>query len=143
MVLGQIHGMSNPSSDKLRYRGGCHCGAVAYEVEGPIEHVEQCNCSICTKKAYVHWIIPRERFRLLTPWEELALYTFNTNTAKHYFCPRCGVASFYIARSAPDKIDVNLRCVEGIDLATIPITQFDGRNWETARAAVLAGHKPQ
>ncbi len=75
--------------------------------------------------------------------EELALYTFNTNTAKHYFCPRCGVASFYIARSAPDKIDVNLRCVEGIDLATIPITQFDGRNWETARAAVLAGHKPQ
>jgi hypothetical protein len=137
--MGQIHVMSRPSSDKVRYRGGCHCGVVAYEVEGPIEHIEECNCSICAKKAYLHWIVPRERFRLLTPWEELALYTFNTHTAKHYFCPRCGVASFYIARSAPDKIDVNLRCVEGIDLAAVPIEKFDGRNWETAHAA----RKPQ
>jgi hypothetical protein len=115
------------------YHSGCHCGRVVYEVEGPIDgRVLVCNCSICTKKAYVHWIIPRERFRLLTPWEDLATYTFNTHTARHHFCPRCGVAPFYIARSDPDKIDVNLRCIEGVDLTAIEIEHFDGRNFETA-----------
>jgi hypothetical protein len=121
------------SKEPVRYRGGCHCGNVAYEVTGAIDcPVEECNCSICTKKAYIHWIVPRERFRLLTAWENLATYTFNTHTAKHYFCPRCGVASFYIARSNPDKIDVNLRCVEGVNLNSLHIEHFDGRNWEHA-----------
>ncbi|MGA2411243.1 MAG: GFA family protein [Candidatus Binataceae bacterium] len=118
-----------------KYRGGCHCGRVAYEVEGRLERVEMCNCSICTKKAYVHWIVPRGQFRLLTPWETLAIYTFNTGTAKHYFCPQCGVASFYIARSDPDKIDINVHCLEGVDVAAISADTFDGRNWEAARAA--------
>ena len=69
---------------------------------------------------------------MLTPWEELATYTFNTHVAKHHFCPRCGVAPFYIARSDPDRIDVNLRCVEGVDVTTSDIHHFDGRNWEAA-----------
>jgi hypothetical protein len=115
-------------------RGGCHCGRVAYEVEGQPDRITHCNCSVCTKKGYLHWIVARDKFRLLTPWEDLSTYTFNTHTAKHYFCPRCGVASFYIARSDPDKIDVNARCVEGLDLAAIAFETFDGRNWESARA---------
>jgi hypothetical protein len=113
-------------------RGGCHCGRVVYEVRGPIEGVSQCNCSICTKKGYLHWIVSRERFRLLTPLSSLATYTFNTGVAKHHFCPVCGVASFYIPRSDPDRIDVNLRCVDGVELAGLPLVFFDGRNWEEA-----------
>jgi hypothetical protein len=112
--------------------GGCHCGLVAYEVDGPIERAIECNCSICTQKGYVHWIVPRDRFRLLTPWEDLATYTFNTRTAKHHFCPQCGVASFYIPRSDPDKVDVNLRCVANLDLEILERSRFDGRNWEIA-----------
>jgi hypothetical protein len=119
-------------------RGGCHCGRVAYEVRGRPERLSQCNCSICAKKGYLHWIVPRERFRLLTAWESLSTYTFNTHAAKHHFCPQCGVASFYIARSDPDKIDVNARCVEGLDLDAIPLDYFNGRNWEAAQAAFLA-----
>ncbi|HXZ88147.1 MAG TPA: GFA family protein [Candidatus Binataceae bacterium] len=134
--------MEAQQAARAKYRGGCHCGRVAYEVDGPIERVSECNCSICSKKAYLHWIVPRDRFRLLTPWEDLATYTFNTHTAKHHFCPRCGVASFYIARSDPDKIDVNLRCVDGVDLAVFPTAHFDGRNWEAAQAAFVAGQKP-
>jgi hypothetical protein len=131
--LRQIHLVPDQFENRPVYRGGCHCGRIAYEVVGPVDgRVSQCNCSICTKKAYVHWIIPRERFRLLTPREDLATYTFNTHAAKHHFCPRCGVAPFYIARSDPDKIDVNLRCVEGVDLTAFEIQQFDGRNWEAA-----------
>jgi len=114
------------------HRGGCHCGRVVYEVKGPIERVSQCNCSICTMKGYLHWIVSRERFRLLTPQSDLTSYSFNTGVAKHYFCPVCGVASFYVPRSDPDRIDVNLRCVEGIDLARLEPVAFDGRNWEQA-----------
>ncbi len=124
------------------YRGGCHCGRVRYEVRAPIENVEECNCSICTKKAYLHWTVVREAFRLLTPESDLATYTFNTGIAKHHFCPVCGVASFYIPRSDPDKIDVNLRCVEGIDLTAVgPIRTFDGRNWEQAHARERAARR--
>jgi hypothetical protein len=114
------------------YRGGCHCGRVAYEVEGELRQVGECNCSICTMKAYLHWMVPRESFRLLTPEANLATYQFNTRTAKHHFCPMCGVASFYIARSDPDKIDVNVRCLEGVDVSGLKRELFDGRNWEEA-----------
>ncbi len=112
------------------YRGGCHCGRVRYEVSGPMERVSQCNCSICTKKGYLHWIVSRERFRLLTPLSELATYVFNTGLAKHHFCPVCGVASFYVPRSDPERIDVNVRCVEGVELEGLVPVPFDGRNWE-------------
>ena len=114
------------------YRGGCHCGQVAFEVSGELEKVSECNCSICTKKGYLHWIVPRDAFQLLTPESNLATYRFNTGVARHHFCPQCGVASFYIPRSDPDKIDVNARCLEGVDVGKLRIDRFDGRNWESA-----------
>jgi hypothetical protein len=83
-------------------------------------------------KGYVHWYVTPDRFELLTPEGDYSTYRFNTGVAQHHFCPVCGVAPFYIPRSDPDKIDVNLRCVEGIDLDAIPITTFDGRHWEEA-----------
>jgi len=119
----------------MTYRGGCHCGRIVFEAQGTLDAVTQCNCSICAKKAYLHWIIPRETFRLLTPSEHLATYSFNTGVAKHHFCPVCGVAPFYIPRSDPDKIDVNARCIDGVDLSKVKIVYFDGRNWEAAMAA--------
>jgi hypothetical protein len=129
-------GMANrDDTGQVISRGGCHCGRIAYEVMGRPDRVEQCNCSICTKKGYLHWIVPRGDFRLLTPIDDLATYTFNTRVAKHHFCPRCGVAPFYIARSDPDKIDVNARCLDGVNIAALKIEPFDGRNWEAAFAA--------
>jgi len=114
------------------YRGGCHCGRVSFEAFGTIEDVARCNCSICMKKGYLHWIIPREAFRLLTSTEDLATYRFNTGVAQHHFCPTCGVASFYVPRSDPDKIDVNVRCLEDVDPGRVRLRTFDGRNWEAA-----------
>jgi hypothetical protein len=116
-------------------RGGCHCGRVRFEVDAVPERGSECNCSICTRKGYLHWIVPRERFRLRTSPAELSTYRFNTGVAQHHFCRTCGVASFYVPRSDPDKIDVNLRCVEGVDLAALPLDRFDGRNWERAMEA--------
>jgi hypothetical protein len=113
-------------------RGSCHCGRVAFEVQGPLERVTLCNCSICAKKGYLHWIVPPERFRLLTAREALATYRFNTGAAQHHFCRTCGVAPFYVPRSDPDKVDVNARCLDGVELDRVPVAAFDGRNWEEA-----------
>lgn len=114
------------------HSGGCHCGRVRFRVTGEIERVSDCNCSVCTKKGILHWIVPRERFDLVSGSDELSTYTFNTGVAKHHFCRHCGIHSFYVPRSDPDKIDVNVRCLDGVDLTKIPTSRFDGQNWEAA-----------
>lgn len=113
-----------------RYSGGCHCGDVRFEIDAELEGVLECNCSICTKKGFFHLIVPPERFFLLTPEENLATYTFGTHTAKHRFCKRCGISPFYTPRSHPDQIDVNVRCLDDVDLSSLKVTPFDGRRWE-------------
>jgi hypothetical protein len=114
------------------YRGGCHCGRVRFEVRGTLDRVSECNCSICTKKGYLHWIVERTAFQLLTPSDNIAAYSFNTKVAKHLFCPNCGVASFYIPRSDPERLDVNVRCLDGVNPDKLEHDHFDGRNWEKA-----------
>jgi hypothetical protein len=112
--------------------GGCHCGDVRFEVEIDFEQTDvvDCNCSICTKKGFLHAIVPPSRFRLLTSTDALSTYAFNTGVAKHTFCKRCGIHSFYTPRSHPDHIDVNVRCLDDIDVASLKIDRFDGQNWE-------------
>jgi hypothetical protein len=114
------------------YEGGCHCGRVRFRVTAELDGITDCNCSICTKKGFLHLIVPPEQFELVSGADALAEYRFNTGTARHMFCRFCGIHPFYVPRSDPDKIDVNLRCLEGIDLAAIEIEPFDGRNWEQA-----------
>jgi hypothetical protein len=115
------------------WQGGCHCGVVRFEVVADIHEVIDCNCSICTKKSFLHLIVEPEKFRLLRGEEALVTYRFNTGTARHTFCGTCGIHAFYTPRSHPDKVDVNVRCLEGIDLAALKIRTLDGRNWEAAR----------
>jgi hypothetical protein len=115
------------------YQGGCHCGRIRFEVANELKQVTECNCSICTKKGFLHLIVEPDQFRLLTPADAVTLYQFNTNTAKHYFCSVCGVQSYYIPRSHPDKIDVNVRCLEGVDVRSLTIVPFNGQEWEKSR----------
>lgn len=115
------------------YQGGCHCGRIRFEVTTNFERVVDCNCSICTKKGFLHLIVEPEQFHLLSPADAVALYQFNTKTAKHYFCPVCGIHSYYIPRSHPNKIDINVRCLEGVDLQSLVIQPFNGREWEKSQ----------
>ena len=115
-----------------RMEGGCHCGRVRFRVTAEFDSVTICNCSICAKKGIWHLIVPRGRFKLLQGESDLATYEFNTEVAKHHFCKVCGVHSFYVPRSDPDKIDVNARCLDGFDALEITPKRFDGRNWEAA-----------
>ena len=114
------------------YEGGCHCGRVRFRVTAALEGIAYCNCSVCTKKGFLHLIVPPEQFELLSGEDALSTYQFNTGTAKHTFCRHCGIHAFYVPRSDPDKIDVNVRCLDNIDLTTITVHPFDGRNWEDA-----------
>jgi hypothetical protein len=122
------------------YLGSCHCGAVRFEVEAPETIVAQdCNCSICSKAGFLHLIVPRSRFRLVSGEDSLATYTFNTGVAKHTFCKVCGIKPFYTPRSNPDGVDVNVRCLDPAP-SDLVVEPFDGRHWErhAARLAHLS-----
>ncbi|MEL7489366.1 MAG: GFA family protein [Pseudomonadota bacterium] len=119
-------------------KGACHCGAVTFEAEtDDAVVVHECNCSMCAKVGFLHIIVPKSRFRLLSGAETLTEYTFNTGVAKHLFCSVCGVKPFYVPRSNPDGYSLNLRCMDRAQFASIEIRPLDGQNWE-ANAGALA-----
>jgi hypothetical protein len=121
----------------VTHRGGCHCGAVAFEVDAPARLVAQeCNCSICAMTGFLHLIVPASRFRLLRGADALETYSFNTGTARHLFCRRCGIKSFYVPRSNPDGYSVNVRCLDGSTIESVTVEAFDGRNWEQSAATL-------
>ena len=125
------------SAPLVTHRGGCHCGAVRFEVDAPaaIEAVE-CNCSICNMTGFQHLIVPARAFRLLSGREALACYTFNTKVAKHYFCSHCGIKSFYVPRSHPDGYSVNVRCLEPETITSMSMGSYDGRHWEESAGSL-------
>lgn len=114
------------------YTGGCHGRAVRFEVDADLASAEilDCNCSICTKKGFLHLIVEPADFRLLAGEESLVEYRFNTGQAIHKFCEKCGIHPFYTPRSHPDMVDVNARCLDQVDPRALATQPFDGRNWE-------------
>ena len=115
--------------------GGCHCGRVRFRVTARLDRVTQCNCSICAKKGFLHLIVPTAQFELIRGEDDLTTYVFNTAIAKHTFCKHCGIHPFYLPRSDPDKIDVNVRCLDDVDATAISPKLFDGKNWEVSMQA--------
>ena len=117
--------------DPVNHAGGCHCGRVRFEVQAPAHiEVSDCDCSICAMTGYLHLIVAADRFKLLKGRDALTTYSFNTHTAKHFFCATCGVKSFYVPRSHPDGISVNARCLDPGTVQSMTVAAFDGRNWE-------------
>jgi hypothetical protein len=114
----------------VAFEGGCHCGAVRYRVTVRTREAVECNCSVCAKKGFLHLIVPENDFELLSGGDMLTTYTFGTHTAKHHFCRHCGIHSYYRPRSHPDKVDVNVRCLDGVDPSEFQVSTFDGQNWE-------------
>jgi hypothetical protein len=124
------------------YRAGCHCGRIRFEVEGTLERVHTCNCSICNKTGYLHWNVEPAQIRMLAGDGEWTSYRFLTGVADNRFCPTCGISPFRIPRSDPNLIDVNARCIEDLDIATLQIEPFDGQNWEAALQARNENQRP-
>lgn len=114
----------------MPYSGGCHCGKIAFDVEGEIAGAIECNCSLCSKRGYVLWFVPRANMALKTSESDLSTYHFNTGRIAHHFCAQCGCAPFGSA-SGPDGMAmaaINLRCVDGVDIHALDVQQVDGRS---------------
>ena len=115
----------------VTHTGGCHCGKVRFEVDAPASiSATRCNCSICSMTGYLHLIVGRDSFRLLEGADAIETYTFNTGVAKHHFCRYCGVKSYYVPRSHPDGVSVNINCLQPGTIESLQVEAFDGRNWE-------------
>ncbi len=114
----------------MNYKGSCHCGRVAFEVEGEIKGAMSCNCSICQKKGSLMWFVPRDTLHLSTPEENASTYTFNKHVIKHRFCASCGIHPYGEGTDPKGNriAAINIRCLEDIDLASVPVTRFDGRS---------------
>lgn len=135
-------GTKTVSGELVQHLGGCHCGAVRFEIETPAEiEVYDCNCSICCLTGYLHLIVPESSFRLISGEDELTSYRFNTGVANHLFCKICGIKSFYRPRSHPESFSVNARCLDTGTVKHQTILPFDGANWE-AHMAELQSQAP-
>ena len=113
----------------MKHSGSCHCGAVAFEVEGEIKEALACNCSMCQRKGSLLWFVPREKLRLLTPENAASTYMFNKHVIKHRFCATCGIHPYGEGTDPKGNATaaVNIRCLEGIDLEAIPTRHYNGR----------------
>jgi hypothetical protein len=121
----------------VRVSGGCHCGTVRFEADAPDGvPLLDCNCSMCARTGYLHLIVGADAFRLLSGADQLTEYRFGTGAARHLFCRVCGIKSSYVPRSHPDGISINARALDGDDWRALPVHPFDGRNWESTRAAL-------
>ena len=114
----------------MKYKGSCHCGKIAFEAEGEINGAMACNCSMCSRKGSLLWFVPREQFHLLTSDENIGTYTFNKHVIKHYFCRTCGIHPYGEGTDPKGNriAAINIRCLEGIDLESVPVQHFDGRS---------------
>ncbi len=114
----------------MLYSGSCHCGNIAFEVEGELTTVIDCNCLLCRRRGALHWFVPRSRLRLLTPEPALATYTFTPHTIQHHFCAKCGCAPLGEGTNPKGgkMAAVNVRCLEDVDLSALRIQPFDGKN---------------
>ena len=116
------------------YNGSCSCSKVTFEVKTELTRISKCNCSICTKKGIIHHVVDQNQFNLISGKDSLSLYQFGTMRAKHYFCKHCGIHLYNNPRTYPEKVSVNVNCLDDFDLEkeVQKVVKFDGRNWEEA-----------
>lgn len=113
----------------MSHHGSCHCGRIAFEVEGQPEQLVSCNCSHCARKGFLLWFVPREALTMKTPESDMASYTFHKHVIRHHFCPVCGCAPLSFGEHEGKAMAaVNVRCLADLDFHDIPQREVDGRS---------------
>ena len=115
--------------------GSCHCGRTKFEVSEVPESLTRCSCSYCAKHGALWAYYPKDRFRLLTPKDDVATYTWRSKTVQHHFCADCGCTTFSEtpdwSTGEPDyanpKIAVNAHVLDDFDMDAVPVTRIDGK----------------
>ena len=111
------------------HQGSCHCGRIAFTLEGELDAVIDCNCSLCRRRASLLAFFSRSALTLATAEADMATYTFNTHAIRHHFCPTCGIAPFSDGvdpKTGTQVAAVNVRCLEGVDLSALKVVTYDG-----------------
>ena len=108
------------------YHGSCHCGAIRFEIDTDFTEFTKCDCSLCRKKNAVMAKVHEDQFKLVQGEDDLGLYEWNTNTAKHHFCKKCGIYTFHRKRVTPDYFGINVHCLDDVDISDIPVVGVDG-----------------
>lgn len=114
----------------MKYQGSCHCGKIAFEAEGTLDKVMECNCSMCMRRGGLLWFLPASAFTLKTSRDDLSTYTFNKHVLQHHFCGTCGIAPFGEGKDPKGNamVSVNARCVDGFDPKAVKHDFYDGRS---------------
>lgn len=113
------------------HKASCHCGAVQFELSLPNGLVDprRCDCSMCSRRGAIAASVPIDGIKITKGAQLLSLYQFNTHTAKHYFCSKCGIYTHHQRRSNPQQYGFNIACLEGVNpLKLKNIPTFDGIN---------------
>jgi hypothetical protein len=115
----------------MNYRGSCHCGKVAFDVEGEINEAYSCNCSMCSRRGSLLWFAPRKDFKLLSGEDCLSNYLFNKHAIQHRFCRHCGIQSFAWGKDprGNEMAAINIRCLENFDVGKVAVTQINGKDF--------------
>ena len=113
----------------MQHKGSCHCGSIKFEVEGDLTQAMECNCSHCSRKGYLLWFVPRDKFQLSTPGERLPTYTFNKHAIKHRFCKTCGILSFGegVDPKGNRMAAINIRALDDVEIERVPVQHYNGR----------------
>jgi hypothetical protein len=113
------------------HSGGCHCGKVRYEVTLDLsEPAVVCNCSMCGRSGTMLRFVPADQFKLLSGGDALTSYRFNNHIIDHLFCSTCGIKSFAAGkgRDGGETRAINVRCLDDVELSSIPTMPYDGRS---------------
>ena len=114
----------------MLHQGSCHCGSIRYEVEADFDKVIDCNCSYCIRKGHLLSFVPRDKLHITSGEQSMSTYQFNKHVISHEFCPKCGCGVFGFGKDPKGNsmAAINVRCIEGIDLAKLTRVPFDGRS---------------
>jgi hypothetical protein len=112
------------------YSGGCHCGEIKFEISTDLAMVVECNCSICSKRGAIWTFVKAPEFKMQKGEATLADYQFGKKRIHHLFCPSCGVGSYSngLAPNGEETYAVNVRCLDGVDVASLNPKPFDGKS---------------
>jgi hypothetical protein len=112
----------------MTHHGSCHCGSIEFEVQGTIDSVLDCNCTMCRRRGGLLWMVPGAAFKLITPQSSLSTYRFNKKHIQHRFCATCGIAPFGEGGDGKGNtmVAVNVRCLDMVDLKALKVVEYDG-----------------
>jgi hypothetical protein len=102
----------------MAWQGGCACGAVRYETEGPVFNQTLCHCVDCRRAsgapALAWFSVPTDALR----WSAGAPVVHRSSArARRSHCGSCGTQLTWQGDAYPDEIDVATATLDDPELA--------------------------